>query len=63
MTLNLIGVQCLFCKKLISLPQKLGDKPSCSRYKIIPDIIFYDGKNCIHYTEDAELKGQYYLDD
>lgn len=37
---------CLWCSKIISLPQMIGGKASCSNYKEVPDYIFFESGPC-----------------
>ena len=44
---------CLFFKKY---PQYVGDKASCSKYKKIPDKIFFQAGKCKYYTSRIKEK-------
>ena len=40
---------CLSCQFLNSFPQFIGDSGHCSKYKKVPQKIFYESGKCQHY--------------
>ncbi len=47
---------CLGCSKIISLPQMIGGKASCSNYKEVPDHIFFERGPCKYFIKKEDEK-------